>query len=134
MIKTKSIYKPKQYGDGTRILITRFYPRGVKKDHFDKWIRDLAPSADLLQRYKNNNIEWNEFVVKFKHELQNDTSLHIINKLHSNKRNITLLCYEPDGIPCHRHLLRDIIDDPDLLFVDFRSEYADNHKRILVAK
>ena len=119
MIKTKSIYNPKEYGDGIRILVTRFYPRGVRKSHFDNRVRELAPSAELLQNYKNHSIGWEEFAMYFKEELQNDTSIEIINKLRSTRRNITLLCYEPDGTPCHRHLLHDIIDDPSLLFDNF---------------
>ena len=36
MIRTKSIYDPKEESDGIRILITRYWPRGIKKEHFDK--------------------------------------------------------------------------------------------------
>ncbi|MGH9997206.1 MAG: DUF488 family protein, N3 subclade, partial [Nitrososphaeraceae archaeon] len=39
MIKTKSIYVKKEDIDGTRILITRFYPRGIRKENFDRWYR-----------------------------------------------------------------------------------------------
>lgn len=34
MIKTKSIYDPKEENDGIRILITRYWPRGIKKRTF----------------------------------------------------------------------------------------------------
>ena len=27
----------------------RFWPRGVKRAHIDEWIRDLAPSGELLK-------------------------------------------------------------------------------------
>lgn len=137
MIKTKSIYKSKEYGDGTRILITRFYPRGVKKTHFDRWTRELAPSAELLRKYKNQNITWEDFMMSFKLELQeNDDSLQIIRALNSrsNRSHITLLCYEPEGTPCHRHLLKEIIKDPNLLSTDFMPEYTDDHKGRSVEK
>ena len=61
MIRTKSIYAPTDQEDGLRILITRFYPRGVRRERYDVWIRSLAPSADLLKRYKNTEINWNDF-------------------------------------------------------------------------
>ena len=131
MIRTKSIYRPKEYGDGIRILVTRFYPRGVKKTHFDRWARELAPSVELLGKYKNQNMTWEEFVVFFKLELQeNDDSLQTIRELNSRSghSNMTLLCYEPEGVPCHRHLLKEIIRDPGLLGVDFVSQYIDDHK------
>ncbi len=118
MIKTKSIYKPKEDGDGTKILITRFYPRGVKKTHFDRWTRELAPSVSLLRKYKNHDIIWEDFSMSFKQELQeNDNSLQIIRELSSKTKrsHVTLLCYEPDDTPCHRHLLKEIIENPNLL-------------------
>jgi len=37
MIKTKSIYDSIENSDGTRILITRYWPRRIKKEKFDKW-------------------------------------------------------------------------------------------------
>jgi uncharacterized protein YeaO (DUF488 family) len=50
VIKTKSIYEPdEENNDGIRVLITRYYPRGVRKDKFDCWIRELSPSRDLLK-------------------------------------------------------------------------------------
>ncbi len=131
MIKTKSIYKPKEYGDGLRVLITRYYPRGVKKTHFDRWMRDLAPSQELLRRYKNEQIHWEDFIPSFKLELQeNQNSINLIKSLKakSNYSHVTLLCYEPEGTPCHRHLLKEIIKNPNLLNVDFVPEYADYHK------
>jgi uncharacterized protein YeaO (DUF488 family) len=53
VIKTKSIYDPSEENDdGIRVLVTRFYPRAIKKNKFDCWIRELSPSADLLNNYQ----------------------------------------------------------------------------------
>lgn len=111
MIKTKSIYAPKKHGDGLRILITRYYPRGVKKGHFDKWMRELAPSKDLLKEYKDGQIDWKFFQSNFKKQMKKNESLEIIEKLVniSKQKNITLLCYEKDGDNCHRHILQNMI-------------------------
>lgn len=129
MIRTKSIYKPRDPADGIRILITRYYPRGVKKTHFDRWVRELAPNAELLRKHKNQNITWDEFMISYKSELKkNPESLQTIRELHSNHDTITLLCYEPEGAHCHRHLLKEIINDSNMLNVDFMPEYTDNHK------
>ena len=40
MIRTKSIYDPKEENDGIRILITRYWPRGIKKEYFDNGIKN----------------------------------------------------------------------------------------------
>jgi hypothetical protein len=53
-VKTKSIFKPAEENDGIRILITRYYPRGIKTGHFDYWIK-LCHQALLC--YKATNKE-----------------------------------------------------------------------------
>ena len=62
VIKTKSIYEPtEENDDGIRVLITRYYPSGVKKDKFDCWIRELSPSHNLLKNYQQDKCNWQEF-------------------------------------------------------------------------
>ena len=112
MIRTKSIYKPKEDSDGTRILITRYYPRGVRKDHFDEWVRELSPSAELLKGYKEGIINQEQFTVQFFSQINsNVASLEALQSISemAKKSNITLLCYERDGEFCHRHLVNDMV-------------------------
>jgi len=109
---TKSIYEPKEESDGTRVLITRFYPRGVKKDRFDRWVRELSPSSDLLHAYKSGAKSWQEFADEFKTELDaNPSGMLAIRSLReeSRKGNVTLLCYERSGMPCHRYIVAELV-------------------------
>jgi len=112
LIKVKSIYKPKDEEDGTRILITRFYPRGVRKDHFDQWMRELAPSKDLLKGYKTGEVNQNQFTKQFLKQINSDDesklAIQTLSELACDS-NVTLLCYERDGDFCHRHLVQDVI-------------------------
>ena len=115
MIRTKSIYEPKEELDGLRILITRFYPRGIKKTHFDFWKKELAPSKQLLKDYKTKKKTWEEFTESFQSELKDQKeSIETIKelKIKNKSNNITLLCYEKEGETCHRHLLKKIIENP----------------------
>ena len=117
-VRTKSIFLPPEWEDGHRILITRFYPRGVSKDRFDEWAYVLSPRPELLFAYKEGKIDWGTFGREFIEQLKGGTGgLEAIQTLHelSKREDITLLCYEKDGNPCHRHLVRDIIANPDLL-------------------
>ncbi len=128
MIKTKSIYAPKEDKDGLRVLITRFYPRGIKKTHFDNWIKDLAPSKELLREYKSQNISWSQLTSGFKSELQeNPNSILALNdlKTKSKIKTITLLCFEKTGEPCHRHLLKKIIQNSRNLKKEFNTRFED---------
>ncbi len=133
MIKTKSIYKPVEEEDGLRVLITRWYPRGVKREKYDIWVRELAPSAELLKRYKNSEIEWADFTSTLLSEIQDSMdSIEAIHALQtrSNMQDITLLCHEKDGCPCHRHMIRDLIEDPRLLQSNFVPENTNDQKLI----
>jgi len=108
---TKSIYEPQEESDGTRVLITRFYPRGVKKDRFDRWVRELSPSSELLHAYKSGVKSWETFAAEFKTQLDaNPLSMLAIRSLReeSRKGNVTLLCYEKAGIPCHRYIVAEL--------------------------
>lgn len=117
-IKTKQIYEKASQDDGMRLLITRYYPRGVKNDHFDQWIRELSPSPKLLFDYKEKRINWEIFKDRFLAELANNIeSIEVINILHDEMKSdvITLLCFEKNGNPCHRHIVKDLIENPEKL-------------------
>jgi uncharacterized protein YeaO (DUF488 family) len=110
VIKTKSIYEPvEENDDGIRVLVTRYYPR------------ELSPSRNLLKNYRQGMYNWEEFKTAFMSEIRdNKDSLKRIEDL--NVRNeflvITLLCYEIEGENCHRYIVKDIIENPQLLYVN----------------
>ena len=49
MINLKRAYDPVASTDGTRFLVERLWPRGVKKTalHVHAWLKDVAPSTTL---------------------------------------------------------------------------------------
>lgn len=117
-VRTKSIFQPIAKEDGYRILITRFYPRGVARENLYDWASVLSPSSDLLFAFKQGRMNWEEFKREFIGQIKGDVaSLEAINTLHelSETEDVTLLCFEKDGNPCHRHLVRDIVENPTLL-------------------
>ena len=113
MIKTKSIYDKIEETDGKRILITRYYPRGIRKDNFDFWYRDLAPSRELLKSFKQGTISCTVFFQFFCRDLRNDEKkLELCKQLaiESLNKNITLLCFERQEIFCHRYYVKKICE------------------------
>ena len=71
MIKIKRVYDPSSNDDGKRILIDRLWPRGLKKEnvHFDEWVKDIAPSAELRTWFRHDPKKWEEFKRLFFKEL-----------------------------------------------------------------
>lgn len=62
-LKIKRVYDPPATGDGTRILVDRLWPRGLKKTEarIDEWLRDVAPSDALRRWFSHDPKRWEEF-------------------------------------------------------------------------
>ena len=74
------------------------------------WIRELAPSKELLQDWKNNSVTWQEYELRYFKEMENKQEF--IQELAdlAATETITLLCFEKEDNPhCHRHLLKQLI-------------------------
>ena len=90
------------------------------------------PGAPLLKAYKGRKVTWDEFVREYKKEIDTDAGLSCIEKLRfgAASSDVTLLCYEPEGVPCHRHILSEIILDPEKLHTSFEPKYTDHRERV----
>jgi uncharacterized protein YeaO (DUF488 family) len=71
-IQLKRAYEPSAADDGTRILIDRLWPRGVKKGEaaIDEWIKDIAPSTALRKWFGHDPARWQEFRSRYAVEIQ----------------------------------------------------------------
>lgn len=92
-INIKRVYDDKSNDDGYRVFIDRLWPRGVKKEdaHFDEWLKDLAPTTELRKWFDHDPERFDEFLKRYKKELENnkDELDKLRNKAKSQK--ITLL-------------------------------------------
>jgi uncharacterized protein YeaO (DUF488 family) len=70
-IKVKRAYVSAVAGDGTRILIDRLWPRGVRKVDaaIDLWAKDIAPSTALRRWFGHNPARWHEFRLRYSEEI-----------------------------------------------------------------
>jgi len=119
IIKTKSIHDPRKDTDGVRLLVARFL-RPSKRVHYDIWYPALAPSENLLRRWKKRDITWEKFESEYRKEISHspNAQAHIgtlreISKstTNPNPNFITLICIEGERNPhCHRHILKKIIE------------------------
>jgi len=71
-IRLKRIYDDPSKHDGTRILVERLWPRGVKKEDakIDQWLKDVAPSKELRKWYGHDPAKWEAFREKYRDELK----------------------------------------------------------------
>src|SRR6478735_9513718 len=72
MIHLKRAYDPASSTDGTRLLIERLWPRGVKKTSLKikSWIKDVAPSTELRKWFSHDPAKWEKFRSRYFDELK----------------------------------------------------------------
>jgi len=72
MIQIKRVYDPINNSDGTRLLVERLWPRGVKKTSLEikAWLKDVAPSGELRKWFSHDPAKWNEFRNRYFTELE----------------------------------------------------------------
>jgi uncharacterized protein YeaO (DUF488 family) len=112
---------------GFRINIARRVIRAVKKAdqklYYDDWWNgresgnpnfELAPSEALRKDFiKYKNIDWQEYVRRFKSEIKNNPKAQkALEELSTNDNGIiTLLCHCPNENLCHRSLVKQMIEE-----------------------
>ncbi len=74
MIQTKRAYESASNQDGTRFLVERLWPRGVKKQdlQIEAWLKDVAPSSKLRQWFQHDPAKWDEFCRRYFQELKSN--------------------------------------------------------------
>jgi uncharacterized protein YeaO (DUF488 family) len=76
-VKLKRAYEPAAKSDGTRILIDRLWPRGVRKEQaaIDRWLKEIAPSTELRRWFGHQPERWPEFRRRYRAELRHRPEL-----------------------------------------------------------
>ena len=117
MITTKSIYHdPKEPDDGYRLLVMRYWPRGVKRAQVDGWLKELGPSSSLLGAYRDGKIDWPTFAARYRSEVagtERGLLMEEVERLEEIHGTVTLLCHEDLAKPnshCHRQILKELLD------------------------
>ena len=74
IVKVKRVYESLLRSDGTRFLVERLWPRGMKKEQLklDAWLKDVAPSDSLRRWFGHDPLKWNEFQKKYRAELSDN--------------------------------------------------------------
>jgi uncharacterized protein YeaO (DUF488 family) len=111
---------PRVEGEGLRLGTVRRPPRGVKKedyarrDYFDVWFPDLAPSAGLVSWALSEpwtDRRWAKYVKSYRAEMRDVKSQRLLNLLAAMSRqtNFSIGCYCENEDRCHRSILRDLL-------------------------
>jgi len=122
-LKTYQYGSPRKRGEGLRLGVARFLPRGVRKtdyaskDFFDVWYPALAPSAELLRWFRRQpdfEKAWIEYAKRYKREMatrpDSRQAVQLVAAM-AKRTALAIGCYCADETRCHRSLLAAIIRD-----------------------
>jgi uncharacterized protein YeaO (DUF488 family) len=111
---------PRAAGEGPRLGTVRRPPRGVRKedyarrDYYDVWLPELAPSAELVSWALSEPFtprRWVTFVRRYRREMRRPEMQRLIALLATLSRQASFAvgCYCADEDRCHRSVLRDLL-------------------------
>ena len=115
MIAAKRIYDPPSSSDGTRVLIMRLWPRGIKKSRVDVWLKELGPVLPLLRAFRGGELTWPQYTERYLAGLERPEAQEQLAQVRAVAKDgtVTLFCGCQDETRCHRSLLRAyLLDNP----------------------
>ena len=94
-VRARRVYDDPSPEDGTRVLVDRVWPRGLRKDaaRLDEWAKDAAPSAELRTWYRHDPEKFEEFRRRYTAELAAPGPARAMSRLRAlaEKGPVTLL-------------------------------------------
>ena len=110
---------PRQPGEGPRLGTVRRPPRGVpksqfaKRDYYDVWYPNLAPSPETMKQglAAETEAQWKRFAKAYRAEMaapENARTIEVLALL-SREADFSVGCYCEDEGRCHRSLLRELL-------------------------
>lgn len=110
-VAVKRVYEPREERDGLRVLVMRLWPRGIRKDRIDLWLKELGADRSLLEDWKAGRVTWPERRRRYLDGLERPEARAQLEQLRTLAagRAVTLLCACKDEDECHRSLLRTVL-------------------------
>ena len=107
-VGTKRVAEAAAAEDGTRVLVMRLWPRGVKKTAADHWLKGLGTPLDLIRQWKAGTISWKVLEKAYLGHLRTAEARADLATLAAlaHRGPVTLLCTCPDEARCHRGILK----------------------------
>ena len=94
----------------------RYWPRGIRKDRVDVWLRELAPVIPLLRAFLDGEVTWAQYRPRYLAGLRRPEAQAALGEVRALARKGpgTLLCGCADPKRCHRTLLhRHLLDSAE---------------------
>lgn len=110
-VRIKRAYEAPSADDGTRVLVDRLWPRGVRKADaaIDHWAKELAPSTELRKWFGHDPARWEEFRQRYAAELREQGEALDRLRALAEKGPVTLVYAAHDEEHNDAVVLRDVL-------------------------
>ena len=118
-IRVVRLGSPRAPAEGPRLGTVRRPPRGVpkadfaKRDFYDVWLPELAPSEALVKAGQSAETAtaWERFRKRYRGEMQRPEPSRLLDLLAllSRSADFAVGCYCEDEGRCHRSVLRELL-------------------------
>lgn len=110
-VQIKRAYEASSPHDGTRVLVDRLWPRGVKKTdaHIAEWLKEVAPSSELRKWFGHDPVRWEEFRRRYKAELAGKKELLARLRELAGRGRLTLIYSAHDEAHNQAVVLREVL-------------------------
>lgn len=120
-IRVVRLGSPRAPNEGLRLGTVRRPPRGVpktdfaKRDFYDVWLPELAPSDQLVKQAltATDDKSWRAFVKRYRAEMKRPEASRLLDLLAAMSRatDFAVGCYCQDEARCHRSVLRELLQE-----------------------
>ncbi|MEU3270151.1 DUF488 domain-containing protein [Saccharomonospora sp. NPDC006951] len=112
-VKVRRVYDDAERGDGTRVLVDRIWPRGIRKADLpmEEWLKDIAPSTELRTWYGHDPAKFETFRERYRDELDTPDRRQALARLRTLLADnpLTLLTATKDVDHSHATVLADLL-------------------------
>jgi len=105
-MKTSYFFSDRLNSDMDLVSIAGLAPKEIQEKFPNmRTYKPLQPPKQLVMDYKNGKITSKQYTIKYKDQLNKLNPF----KIYQDLENSILLCWEPPGQFCHRHIVADYI-------------------------
>ena len=111
MIKIRRVYERAEVTDGTRLLVDRLWPRGIRRNtpNVDIWLKDIGPTDELRKWFAHDPAKWVGFKSRYMAELENNKAIvHLLQVIRSTDP-VTLVYASKDEARNNAVVLREFL-------------------------
>ena len=114
-VVVKRIYEKAADRDGSRVLVDRVWPRGIKKADagLTEWLKEVAPTSELRKWYSHDPEKYEEFARRYRKELADGPQREAFEELVelAREKRLTLLTATKSPEISQAEVLRGLIAD-----------------------